>query len=175
MIQPLFVGYNGAYQAGRHLEGGNMKRHLLTAGAVFCLTAGAVLMMGQATAKSGRHLDPAGRQDQRPFSHAVMAGGVLYLSGGLGIDPATGKPPVDVEEEIRLLLDGMKAKLALADMTMDDLVSVQIFCPDLTLYDQFNAIYSTYFSAGYPARAFVGSGPLLRGARFEVMGTAVRR
>jgi 2-iminobutanoate/2-iminopropanoate deaminase len=60
-------------------------------------------------------------------------------------------------------------------MTMDDLVQVRIYCPDLTLYDEFNAIYRTYFTDHYPARAFIGSGPLLRGGRFELTGVAVKR
>ena len=44
-------------------------------------------------------------------------------------------------------------------MTMDDLVSVQIFCPDVANYDAFNSVYRTYFKKEYPARAFLGSGP----------------
>ena len=59
-------------------------------------------------------------------------------------------------------------------MTMDDLVSVQVFCSDVALYDDFNAVYRTYFTGDPPARAFLGAGTLLRGARFEVMGIAVR-
>jgi enamine deaminase RidA (YjgF/YER057c/UK114 family) len=45
----------------------------------------------------------------------------------------------------------------------------------VALYDTFNAVYKTYFRGDYPARAFLGSGKLLRGARFEVQGTAVKR
>lgn len=112
--------------------------------------------------------------DDRPFSHVVVAGDTVYLSGGLGLDPETGLPPAEIEEEIRLLLDGMKKKLELVGMSMDDLVSVQVFCPDLELYQQFNDIYRTYFTAGFPARAFVGSGDLLFGAHFEITGIAVR-
>ena len=115
------------------------------------------------------------RKDQLPYSDAVLAGNTLYLAGRIGIDPETGKPPAELEKEIRLLLDGMKTTLAAAEMTMDDLVSVQIFCPDLTLYDKFNEIYRTYFVKDFPARAFIGSGPLLRGGRFEAQGVAVRR
>ena len=46
---------------------------------------------------------------------------------------------------------------------------------DVALYDTFNAVYKAYFRGDYPARAFLGSGKLLRGARFEVLGTAVKR
>jgi enamine deaminase RidA (YjgF/YER057c/UK114 family) len=110
-----------------------------------------------------------------PLSDGVLAGDTLYLSGRLGLDPATRKPPQDAQQEARLILDGMKQVLAEARMTMDDLVSVQVFCSDLTLYPTFNEVYRGYFKDGFPARAFLGSGPLLFGARFEVQGIAVRR
>ena len=122
-----------------------------------------------------RHIVLPTRKDQLPYSDAVLAGNTLYLAGRIGIDPETGKPPAELEKEIRFLLDGMKTALAAADMTMDDLVSVQILCPDLTLYEKFNEIYRTYFIKNFPARAFIGSGPLLRGGRFEAQGIAVRR
>lgn len=115
------------------------------------------------------------RKDQLPYSDAVLAGNTLYLAGRIGVDPETGKTPGELDKEIRFLLDGMKTTLAAADMTMDDLVSVQVFCPDLTLYDKFNEIYRTYFIKDFPARAFIGCGPLLRGGRFEAQGIAVRR
>ncbi len=60
-------------------------------------------------------------------------------------------------------------------MTMDDLVSVQIFAPDESLWEQFNAAYVRRFTRDLPARGFIGSGPLLKGGRFEMMGVAVKR
>jgi reactive intermediate/imine deaminase len=128
-----------------------------------------------ATAGARRHIVLPSRTDTLPFSDGVLVGDTLYLAGRIGIDPQTGKPPEDVEKEIRLLLDGMKATLKEAEMTMDDLVSVQVFCPDLSFYEKFNEIYRTYFTKNFPARAFIGSGPLLRGGRFEAQGIAVRR
>jgi enamine deaminase RidA (YjgF/YER057c/UK114 family) len=59
-------------------------------------------------------------------------------------------------------------------MTMDDLVWVQVYSPDVSLWDRFNAAYVKLFSREFPARAFVGSGPLLRKARFEMLGIAVK-
>ena len=120
-------------------------------------------------------LNLEGRGDDRPFSHAVVAGDTIYVAGTLGLDPKTGQPPADAKAEARLALDGIKAKLKLAGADMDDLVSVQVFCPDLSLYADFNEVYATYFKMGYPSRAFVGSGPLLRGSRFEINGIAVKR
>ncbi len=126
-------------------------------------------------ADARRHIMLPTRKDTLPFSDGVLVGDTLYLAGKLGVDPETGKAPEDVEKEIRLLLDGVKTTLAAANMTMDDLVSVQIFCPDLSLYEKFNEIYRTYFTKNFPARAFIGSGPLLRNGRFEAQGIAVRR
>lgn len=122
-----------------------------------------------------RYLNLEDRSDDRPYSHAVLAGDTLYVAGTLGLDPESGLPPDDVEEEARLCLNGIRDKLALANMTMDDVVQVQVFCPDLSLYETFNDVYRTYFDASFPARAFVGSGPLLRGARFEINAIGVRR
>ena len=110
-----------------------------------------------------------------PFSDGVLVGDTLYLAGTIGLDPKTGLPPADPKEEARLALEDMKATLAEAGMTMDDLVSVQVFCADLELYDDFNQVYRTYFKEKYPARAFIGSGPLLRGGRFEIQGIGVKR
>lgn len=116
------------------------------------------------------------RTVQAPFSDAILAGNTLYLSGRIGLDPKTGKPPAVVEDEIKLLLDGMKGTLEEAGMTMDDLVYVQIASTDLSLYDKFNAAYKTYFTGkDYPAREFIGAAALLRGGHFELQAIAVRR
>lgn len=115
------------------------------------------------------------RREDLPFSDGVLIGDTLYLSGRIGIDPETGYAPADIDQEISFLLDGIKAVLEQAGMGMDDLVYVQIFCPDLTLFDHFNRRYRTYFSGKLPARAFIGSGPLLRNGRFEIMAQARKR
>jgi enamine deaminase RidA (YjgF/YER057c/UK114 family) len=119
-----------------------------------------------------RHINLPDRMASLPFSDAVLAGDTLYLSGRIGIDPATGMVPTAVDEELRLLFDGFEAVLAQASMTMGDLVWVQVFSPDLSLWDRFNAAYLRRFSKDLPARAFIGSGPLLKGGRFEMMGIA---
>ena len=107
-----------------------------------------------------------------PFSDAVWHGDTLYLSGHLGLDSKTGRPPSTAEEEAQLVLDGVKGTLEAAGLTMNDLLSVQIFCSDVTLFEKFNMVYRTYFKGEFPARAFLGSGKLLFDARFEVQGIA---
>ena len=110
-----------------------------------------------------------------PFHDAVLANGTLYLSGRIGFEPGTHKVPAEPEQEARNLMDGIQAVLREAGMSMDDLVQVQIFCSDVSLFERFNKVYGGYFKRELPARAFLGSGPLLFGARFEMMGIAVKR
>jgi 2-iminobutanoate/2-iminopropanoate deaminase len=112
-----------------------------------------------------------------PFSDGVLVGDTLYLAARLGLDPKTNKPPDDVEQEAKLALDGIQATLQQAGMTMDDLVYVQVFCSDVSHYQKFNSVYRSYFKrqGEFPARAFIGSGNLLFGVRFEVQGIAVKR
>ncbi|HEY1524752.1 MAG TPA: RidA family protein [Candidatus Angelobacter sp.] len=109
-----------------------------------------------------------------PFSDAVWQGNTLYISGHIGLDPRTARPPATAEEEARLVMEGVKRTLEAAGLTMDDLLSVQIFCSDVSLFESFNAVYRTYFKGEFPARAFLGSGKLLFDARFEVQGIAGR-
>ena len=116
----------------------------------------------------------ADEADVLPFSGAVRVGETLYLSGTIGLD-ADGAVPEDVTEEARLVMDSMRRTVEAAGMTMDDLVYVQIFCSDVAHYDAFNAVYRTYFTREFPARAFLGAGTLLFDARFEVQGIAVAR
>jgi enamine deaminase RidA (YjgF/YER057c/UK114 family) len=99
----------------------------------------------------------------------------LYLSGHIGLDPKTGRPPADPGQEARLVLESFRETLLAAGLTMNDLVSVQVFCSDVSLFGDFNKIYREFFSSGFPARAFLGSGRLLFDARFEVQGIAVRK
>jgi len=134
----------------------------------------ASVSLTSSAAPKRRYINLPTKNTQLPFSDAVMVGNTLYLAGRLGTDPKTGQIPGDIEQEIRFLLDGFKDALAAGGMTMDDLVTVTIYCPDLTLYDKFNAAYRSYFKKDFPARAFIGSGPLLRGAHFEIQGIAAK-
>jgi len=117
----------------------------------------------------------AGDMKALPFSDGVLVGNTLYIAGHIGLDPKTGMPPASPEDEARLVMDGVKQTVESAGLSMDDVVSVQIFCTDLKLYDTFNGVYKTYFHGDYPARAFIGVNQLIRGGRYEVMGIAVKR
>jgi len=146
---------------------------------VYCvaLVSAAILLLSAQHAlgqKARRYINLPNRPVQAPFSDGVLVGDTLFIAGRIGLDAKTGKPPEDLEQEIKILLDGIRSVLQEARMTMDDLAFVQVFCPDVSLYDKFNSAYRSYFGKEYPARAFVGSGPLLRGGHFEMLGIAVK-
>lgn len=121
-----------------------------------------------------RYLNLSNRPANLPFSDAVLVGDTLYISGRIGIDPATGDAPESIAAELDLLFEGFHAVLQLADMTMDDLIWVQVYSPDVSLWQPFNAAYMQMFSREFPARAFLGSGTLLKKGRFEMTGIAVK-
>jgi len=126
------------------------------------------------SADSRRYINLPNRPAGLPFSDAVLVGNTLYISGRIGIDPATGDAPENIDAELELLFGGFQAVLREAAMTMDDLVWVQVYSPDVFLWQQFNAAYVKLFSLEFPARAFLGSGTLLKKGRFEMLGIAVK-
>jgi len=117
---------------------------------------------------------PSDARSALPFSDGVLVGNTLYVAGHLGLEK-TGKPPASAEEEAKLVMDSIKETVEHAGLTMDEIVTVQVFCSDLSQFDTFNKVYRTYFHDQFPARAFVGSNALLRGAKFEVMAIAVKK
>ena len=130
-----------------------------------------------AAAQDRKHIVKPRASDMKvlPFSDGVLVGNTLYIAGHIGLDAKTGMPPASTEEEARLVMEGIKQTVELAGLTMDDIVSIQVFCSDLKFYDTFNGVYKTYFHGEYPARAFVGASNLLRGGKFEVFGVAVKK
>ena len=148
-----------------------MKLRQITAGMMFlalCVAAGA---------SDRKYIVKPRAADMKPlpFSDGVLVGNTLYIAGHIGLDAKTGLPPASAEDEARLVMDGIKQTVEAAGLTMDDVVSVQIFCTDLKFYDTFNAVYRTYFHGDYPARAFIGTNTLLRGGKYEVMAIAIKK
>ena len=142
---------------------------------IFVITLGIMFASGLSIADDRHYYDGRSATDENvpPFSGSVMTNGTLYVSGQLGL--ADGQVPETAEEEARNVMNAVKAQVESAGMTMNDVVFVQIFCSDVEYYGAFNGVYRTYFTEEYPARAFIGSGKLLFGARFEVLATAVKK
>jgi 2-iminobutanoate/2-iminopropanoate deaminase len=150
---------------------------LVALAGVIIVAAGAARSPGALAAEPTRHnvaAPPAGTAPAPPFSEGVMVGGTFYVAGHIGMDPATQQAAADVDTEAHLVLDAVKQTLGEAGLTMDDLVSVTVYCTDLKLYDGFNSIYRGYFHGAFPARAFIGVNQLVRGAHFEIAGVAVK-
>ena len=105
-----------------------------------------------------------------PFSGAVLADDVLYISGMLGL--INGQVPDDPAAEARAMLDSIRETVEAAGLTMNDLVHVTVYASDLSDYDVFNQVYRSYFTDRFPARAFIGAGSLLFDARFEMQAIA---
>jgi 2-iminobutanoate/2-iminopropanoate deaminase len=148
-----------------------MKLRAIAVGVVLlisCLTAGAA---------DRKYIVKPRASDMKalPFSDGVLVGNTLYIAGHIGLDPKTGAPPASPEDEARLVMEGVKSTVEQAGLTMDDVVTIQVFCTDLKFYETFNNVYKTYFHGDYPARAFIGAGSLLRGGRYEVLGIAVKK
>ena len=147
-----------------------------TLAAIAFVTFASSVPSALAAQETRRYIAPQTAADPNvlPFSGAVQVGNTLYLSGNLGLLEGRQVPDTP-EAEARLVLNNIRLTLEAADMTMDDLVVVQVFCSDVSHYDAFNSVYRTFFTQEFPARAFIGSGALLFRARFEVQGIAVKR
>ena len=126
-------------------------------------------------AEANRHIpaEPTGVGGANPaFSAAVLAGKTLYVSGTTDRGPVPGDTGAAAAKRV---LENFKREVEAGGATMDDLVWVQVFSADLADYAAFNEVYRTYFKGPLPARAYLGVDHLLGGAKFEVMGIAVKR
>jgi len=119
----------------------------------------------------GSAAGPAGANP--PYSAAVLAGQTLYVAGTT--DGGSKAGGGDATAAAKRVLDDVKQTVEASGFTMDDLVWAQIFSSDLSDYAAFNNVYRTYFKGPMPARAYLGVDHLLGGAKFEVMGIAVKR
>jgi reactive intermediate/imine deaminase len=104
-----------------------------------------------------------------PYSQAVKAGNLVFLSGQIPLDPATGQlVSGDIDAEIRRVFDNLKAVAVAAGATLDSAVKVNVYLTDLAHFGKVNESMASYFHEPYPARAAVQVAALPRGARVEV-------
>jgi 2-iminobutanoate/2-iminopropanoate deaminase len=109
-----------------------------------------------------------------PYSQAVRAGGLVFLSGQIPLDPATGKlVEGDVAAQTRRVMENLRAVLAAAGRGFGDVVRTTIFLADLGHFATVNEVYGSYFEAPFPARATVQVAALPRGALVEIDAIAV--
>lgn len=107
------------------------------------------------------------------YSQAVKVGGTVYLSGQIGLDPATMEMASGTEAQIHQVFQNLKAVAEAAGGGLADLVKLNVFLTDLGHFGKVNQIMAEYFSEPYPARAAVGVAALPRGAEVEADGVMV--
>lgn len=102
-----------------------------------------------------------------PYSQAVQAGNTVYLSGQIGLDPATMQMVEGIDAQIVRVFDNLKAVCEAAGGSLNDAVRVTIYLTDLSNFAKVNEVMAQYFTAPYPARAAVGVKSLPRDALVE--------
>jgi 2-iminobutanoate/2-iminopropanoate deaminase len=104
-----------------------------------------------------------------PYSQAVRAGQLLFLSGQVPLDPATGQIVAgDIETQTRRVFDNLAAVLEAGGRSFADVVRTTVYLADMNDFTAVNDVYGTYFSAPYPARATVQVARLPKDARIEI-------
>lgn len=109
-----------------------------------------------------------------PYSQAIEANGMLFLSGQLPIDAATGLMAEGIEEQAKQSLSNIKHILEEAGLTMANVVKTTVFLADMSLFADMNKVYSTFFQGEYPARSAVAVKALPKDALVEIECIAVR-
>ena len=108
-----------------------------------------------------------------PYSPGIQAGNMVFLSGQLGIDPATGKMPEGVEAQAKQSLANVEALLTAAGATFADVVKTTVYLADIADFTAFNEVYAKYFTSK-PARSCVAVKDLPKGVLCEVEAIAVK-
>ena len=110
-----------------------------------------------------------------PYSQAIRAGDVVYASGQIPLDPATGeKVEGEIEDEARQVLANLKAVLEAGGSSMDRVVKATVYLTDLSLFPRVNAVYAEAFDVDpAPARVTVGVAALPLGAQVEIDAIAL--
>ena len=90
-----------------------------------------------------------------PYSQAIEANGMIFVSGQLPIDAATGKMAEGIEEQARQSLENIKHILEEAGLTMGNIVKTTVFLQDMSFFAGMNGVYATYFDGAFPARSAV--------------------
>jgi 2-iminobutanoate/2-iminopropanoate deaminase len=111
-----------------------------------------------------------------PYSQAIKAGGLVFLSGQLGLDPAgkTELSSLDVEAQTHRAMDNLAAVLGAAGLSMKDIVATTLYVADLKDFEAVNRAYGSYFPSSAPARSTVQVAGLPRGAKIEISAIAAR-
>lgn len=117
-----------------------------------------------------KHLStPAAPQPIGPYSQAVIAGGFLFVSGQIALDPQTNElVPGDVEVQAQRVMENLMAILAEAKLQASNVVKTTIFLKDMADFPRVNGVYAKYFTQAPPARSTVAVAGLPKGVDVEI-------
>lgn len=108
-----------------------------------------------------------------PYSQGVRAGDLVFASGQLPIDPATGEMPQGIEAQTRRALANLSAVLQAGGASLANVVKTTVFLKDMNEFAAMNAVYAEHFAAQHPARSTIEVARLPRDARVEVEAIAL--
>ena len=108
------------------------------------------------------------------YSQAIRAGSTVYLSGQIGLDPATMQVVEGIDAQIHRVFRNLQAVATVAGASLDDAVKLTVFLTDLAHFARLNEIMAQYLKPPYPARSAVGVSQLPRGALVEIEAILVR-
>jgi len=103
-----------------------------------------------------------------PYSQAVKSGNMMFLSGQLPIDTATGQMPGDISEQTRISLGNARAIIESAGANLQDVVKTTVFLSDMNNFAAMNEVYKEFFTENYPARSAVEVARLPKDALVEI-------
>jgi 2-iminobutanoate/2-iminopropanoate deaminase len=109
-----------------------------------------------------------------PYSQAIRSGDLVFCSGQLGLDPATGELAEGVEAQAERSLRNLLAVLDAAGLSIGDVVKTTIFLADISDFAKVNAVYATFMPDPPPARSTIGVGALPKGGLVEIEAIARR-
>lgn len=109
------------------------------------------------------------KQPVRPYSSARASHGMLYVSGQIGINPVTGKLANETfEKEVSTVMGNIREILHQSGLELSAIVNVTVYLKDISQYAAFNKLYTSYFTAPFPARSCVAVKDLALGASLEI-------
>jgi 2-iminobutanoate/2-iminopropanoate deaminase len=110
-----------------------------------------------------------------PYSQAVAAGGFVFVSGQVAINPATGELVLDdIKTETKLVMENIKSILIAAGINFSHIVKTTIFLKDMQSFAQVNEVYGSYFTDNFPARETVAVAGLPKNVNVEISITALK-
>lgn len=103
-----------------------------------------------------------------PYSHAVVAGNMMFLSGQIAINPETGEMPAGIQAQTKQAIENIKAILSAKGATLDNVVKTTVYLAEMSLFGEMNEVYASEFSEPFPARSAIAIKELPKQALVEI-------